>query len=154
MKVEYINPFTRATVNVFKNFLNMEISSGKPLLSKKKKIFKDITGVIGLAGDVTGSVVLSFPKSISLTMVENLIMKKPSQIDEEVIDTVGEILNIIVGNAKEDLTEFDIRISLPNVITGTNYDISWPQKAPIISVPFHFQGSEFNLLVSMKNNAR
>lgn len=150
LRVEYINPFTKSTVKVFNDFLGMDIVSGKPELYKKSSVFKDITGVIGLAGDVTGSVVLSFSKSVALEMVYNLIMKKPTSIDEEVIDTVGEVLNIIVGNAKQDLEEYDILISLPNVIHGSDYDIAFPHNAPALCVPFRYGNKEFFLIVSMK----
>ena len=58
-------------------------------------------------------------------------------------------MNIIVGNAKKDLEEYKISISLPGVITGKDYRIKWPDGIPIITVPFSSDIGNFTLNVSL-----
>jgi chemotaxis protein CheX len=70
-------------------------------------------------------------------------------VTNEVLDGVGEFVNIIVGNAKKDLEEYKIVISIPGVVTGKNYRIKWPDGIPIITIPFRSDIGNFSLNVSL-----
>ena len=73
-------------------------------------------------------------------------------LTKEVIDCVGEMVNIIAGNAKKDLAGFRVEISLPGVITGHTYKINWPQGVPIITIPFESDAGMFNVNVSFRKH--
>ena len=49
---------------------------------------------------------------------------------------VGEMINIVSGNAATKLADFEVDISVPLVIQGENHTISWPDRAPVIGIPF------------------
>jgi chemotaxis protein CheX len=62
-----------------------------------------------------------------------------TEIDTETLDAVGEIVNIIAGNAKKNLEEsFALVISLPTIIKGVDHVVAWPsgEEARIICIPF------------------
>ena len=42
---------------------------------------------------------------------------------------VGELTNMVAGAAKAELDEYELKISLPNVITGESYSVRFPSKA-------------------------
>jgi chemotaxis protein CheX len=74
-------------------------------------------------------------------------------MDDEVIDAIGEIINIIAGNAKRGLEEsFRLVISLPTIIQGSNHAIQWPNdQARIICIPFKiFDDETFILSVAIE----
>ena len=54
MKVEYINPFLTATVNVFHTMLRCPLTRGQPFLKGGPQPEYDISGVIGLTARPRG----------------------------------------------------------------------------------------------------
>lgn len=151
MKAKYINPFLAASINFFNNYLGVQAKEGKPFLNIDKKNLYEVSGIIGLAGETQGAVVVSFPRETAIKIASKLASKEYTALSNEVIDSVGEIANIIAGNAKKDLTEFRISISLPGVITGNHYQINWPQGIPVITIPFTSPLGDFSVNVSLKD---
>lgn len=150
MKAKYINPFLNATMGLFRDFLGLKVSSGKPFVLDDPQDLSDVSALIGLAGETTGSVVLSFSHDTALKVISNMAGKEYQFLGSEVLDGVGELVNIIAGNAKKDLDEFRISISLPGVITGNSYRINWPKGVPVITIPFTSEIGDFTVNVSLK----
>ena len=151
MKVKYINPFLNASVNLFKEFLGFKVTSGKPYVLPDPQELYEVSGIIGLAGETVGAVVLSFSRETAIKMVSQMEGKTYNALGTEVIDGVGELINIIAGNAKKDLLEFRIEISLPGVITGTTYRIHWPEGIPVVCIPFESDVGPFTVNVSLRD---
>jgi chemotaxis protein CheX len=153
VNVKYINPFIDATLNVFETFLQTPAKTGKPYLfdHAAEQSGWDISGIIGLAGEILGVVVISFPTTLALKLVSFLEKRETKIIDESVVDLVGEIINIIAGNAKKDLEEHKIAISLPTVVRGARHRFPGPSVTPMVAIPFTCEKGEFSLQVSMKN---
>lgn len=151
MKVQYINPFLQATTGLFKDYLGMEIEAEKPYINKEPNKLGDVSAIIGLAGETTGAVVLSFAHDAAIAIVSKFGQKKYVALSNEVIDGVGELVNIIAGNAKKDLNEFKIMISLPGVVTGSDYRIHWPEGIPVVCIPFKSNLGNFSVNVSMRD---
>ena len=55
---------------------------------------------------------------------------------DDVLDAVGELANMIAGQAKAELEEFDLSVSLPNVVTGKDHVVRFPSKSAPICVPY------------------
>jgi chemotaxis protein CheX len=151
MQAKYINPFIHATNYLFKDFLGVGISAGKPYLKKDPKDLLEVSGLIGLAGETVGAVVLSFNRETAIEAVSKMEGHNYPALSNEVIDGVGEMINIIAGNAKKELTEFRISISLPGVVTGTSYHIHWPEGVPIVAIPFDSDLGNFQVNVSLRD---
>ncbi|MDA3940793.1 MAG: chemotaxis protein CheX [Spirochaetia bacterium] len=151
MKAKYINPFINATMNLFKDYLGLEVKSGTPIVLEDPQALDEVSGIIGLAGETTGSVVLSFSKDTAIKIISKFAGHPYQALGSEVLDGVGELINIVAGNAKKDLLDFKIVISLPGVITGNDYRIHWPEQVPVISVPFITSAGDFTLNVSLKD---
>lgn len=148
MKAIYINPFIKAAEHLFKSFLGFEVDVGKPFLGERDKLL-EVSAIIGLAGDTQGAVVLSFSRNTAIQLVSKFANYHYEYLTNEVLDGVGEFVNIITGNAKKDLEEFRIEISLPGVVTGSDYHIKWPDGIPIITIPFSSEIGDFTLNVSL-----
>jgi chemotaxis protein CheX len=150
----YIQPFIDVSKNVFKTLLNADIEAGRPYFSDRDSYPSwDISGVIGLTGEVRGAVVISMKKDVAVNMTQILTSKEHYGFDDDVVDSVGEIINIIAGNVKHDLEHsFRIIISLPTVVNGDNHTIQWPQaNARIICIPFKiFNDKIFFLSVAIE----
>lgn len=151
MKAKYINPFISASMNLFKDYLGLEVESGTPFILENPQNLNEVSGIIGLAGETTGSVVLSFSRDTAIKIISIFAGHTYQALGSDVLDGVGELINIVAGNAKKDLIEFKIVISLPGVITGNDYRIHWPEQIPVISVPFTTSVGDFTLNVSLRD---
>lgn len=150
MDVSYINPFVVSTIETFTKMLNSEAKPGKIQLKNDESHTYDISGVIGLSGEAQGSICLSFPKLIALKVVSALVGADIKIIGPEVSDAIGEIANIIAGNAKQHLTQYNLSISLPKVIMGKDHKIASQRGVPTIIVPFDSSFGNFAMEVSLK----
>ena len=151
MKAQYINPFLVASLGLFREYLGVQCEAGEPFLNKETQRLPEVSGIIGLAGDSVGAIVLSFERDTAIRMVSKLAGKPYPALGNEVIDGVGELVNIIAGNAKRDLVDYRLVISLPGVIVGENYKINWPQGVAVITIPFHSELGHFSVSVSLRD---
>ena len=65
-----------------------------------------------------------------------MLQFEATEIDDEVVDAVGELANMVAGAAKAELEEYKLSVSLPNVITGRGHEIRFPSNVTPICVPF------------------
>ena len=150
MKAKYINPFLAASLNLFRDHLEVDCANKPPYLNKDPARLGEVSAIIGLAGETSGAVVLSFEGPTALAMAGKLAGKPFTELSSEAIDCVGELANIIAGNAKRDLEDFRISISLPGVFVGQDARIKWPEGVPVITIPFSSELGEFSVNVSLK----
>ncbi|MBN2581326.1 MAG: chemotaxis protein CheX [Pirellulales bacterium] len=136
MKAEYINPFIAAIVDVFAKMLGCSLKRGDPYLKDRAQPTYEISGIIGLSGKAIGTVVLSLEREVALQATSTLLNVRYKTIDADVIDSIGELTNMIAGSAKAQLEQFEMNMSLPNVISGKNHVIQFPSDATSICIPF------------------
>ncbi len=151
MEIKHIEPFIEATANMFLDMLGMEAEYQTPyILDKKEKHGWDISGIIGIGGDSKGVVVISFESSLAKAITGTLTGNSNPE-NEDVIDAVGELVNIIAGNAKKGLEQYHLNISLPSIVSGNNHEISWTSVTPIVGIPFKVPQGGFQLSVGLEN---
>ncbi|MDG5813480.1 chemotaxis protein CheX [Chitinispirillales bacterium ANBcel5] len=150
MNVSYINPFIMSTIETFKKMLNSDIEPGKVALKNSTVYSYDISGIIGLSGEAQGSICLSFPKIVALKVITALLGVEVKIIGEEVTDGIGELANIVAGNAKKHLTQYDLSISLPKVVIGKDHKVASQRGVPTLMVPFKSSLGEFAMEISLK----
>jgi chemotaxis protein CheX len=151
IKVEHINPFVTSTMETFTKMVGVEAKPGKLMLKKDAKVNYDISGIVGLSGKAKGSVSMSFPKETALAVCNKFMSADYKDLNPDILDAVGELVNIVAGNAKKELTEFNITISLPSVIVGPNHEIVEPKGAFSFVVPLLTSLGSFHLAVSLKS---
>ena len=147
MDTSVINPFLKATVNVLKTMAYTEAVPQKPRLKEDNRASGDITGVIGMADETFfGAMIVSFSKSCILNIC-SLMFGEPlkEEIDEEVMDAVGELTNMICGGAKAELAKLDYKFNMatPTLIKGRGVEISYYSCSPTIVIPFETEHGDF-----------
>jgi chemotaxis protein CheX len=149
----YVKPFVTTTLNTFKNFVGFELVAGHPHFSGRTLEFEqDISAVIGLSGDIRGAVVMSMKKEFAVKIADTLVGTPHTEIDDDVVDAIGEIVNIIAGNVKNEVAGGEkMVISLPTVVKGQNLTIAWPgNHARILCISFKYEDDCFYVLVDME----
>ncbi len=136
MDVAYINPFIASVRNVFETMIKVPFTLGKPYLKRGDerlyKLFR-LSAVLEMSGDVTGVVVLNFTEGTALALVGGLTGTPPTAINADVIDAVGEIGNMVAGNARKDFPPGEHKVSTPKV--KRPYEVIYPTHAPVIMIP-------------------
>jgi chemotaxis protein CheX len=152
LDVKLVNPFISAATEVMKTVTGIEIVRKDLFLKKNYRMFGDVSGVMGLSGEATGSVVISMPARLACLLVGRMLGEEPrAEVTDDVRDGIGEIVNMIAGRAKAILagTEYHFTLSLPAVITGTGHEIAHRSGAPCIAVVFSAGEDEFALQISL-----
>ena len=152
MDVKYINPFIAATVHVLDTTAHIETKAGKPFIKRDKIARGDVTGVIGLTGRMRGTVSVSFSETCILSIVSGMFGEEMKEMNEEIRDAVGEISNMISGQARRKLEEDGLSLSaaIPTVIMGKDHSLSHITTYPVIAIPFQTAKGEFTIEVSFE----
>jgi chemotaxis protein CheX len=136
MNAEYIEPFVAAAVNTFGTMLDCELKPKAPLTDRHAQTENDVCGVIGLSGRGKGTVVLSLCREAALSAAGAMLGQRPTEIDADVTDAIGELANIIAGAAKSKLCHWELNSSLPAVIVGKNHMVEFPKTVEPVCIPY------------------
>jgi len=152
MEVKFINPFMVATVHVLDTLAHVKAQPGKPYLKKDKIARGDVTGCIGLTGKLRGTVSVSFSEKCILSVVSSMFGEEFKELNEEIRDAVGEISNMISGQARRQLEDDGLSLSaaIPTVVMGKNHSLSHFTTYPVIAIPFATEHGEFTIEVSFE----
>lgn len=151
MDVRFINPFLIAVKNIFGTMIDVPFKLGKPAIKKKEFPSHEVSGIIGISGEVNGCVVVSLSEEIALMLASELLGEKIETIDEDCSDAIGEIANMISGNAKTDFPVGNTSISPPTVVVG-KHKVNYPSGIPIVSIPCEVGSGKLVLDVAIKVN--
>lgn len=149
MNVEYINPFLLAVQNVFDTMISMPYKLGKPAIKKSEMTAFDVSGIIGISGEVIGCIVVSFPTQIALKVGSSLLGEELTEVDGDCTDVIGEVANMIAGDAKKRFPKSNTTISVPSIIIGS-HKVAYPSGLPIISIPCETEAGQFAIEVALK----
>jgi len=151
MDVNYVNPFLVAIQNVFKTMIDVPFNLGKPYLKQDNVPLYEVSGIIGLSGDVSGMVVISLSELIAFELVSAFTGEEVTELDEDCTDAIGEIANMVTGNAKKGFPPGNNSISVPSVVLG-KHKVVYPRGLPIISIPCETSAGRLIIDVALKTS--
>ncbi|MDA8141926.1 MAG: chemotaxis protein CheX [Desulfobacteraceae bacterium] len=151
MDPKYIKPFVIAVKRVFETMITVPFSLGRPELKKGSEVPHEISSIIGLSGNVSGSVVISLSHAVAFQLASALLGEEINEFNEDCTDAIGEISNIIAGNAKTDFPTRDNAISVPSVVVG-KHKVTYPSGIPIVSIPCATDKGEMIIEIALKVN--
>ena len=83
MDPRYIQPFVAAAKRVFDTMIEVPLSLGKPALKKGNEVPYEISGIIGLSGNVSGCVVISLSKTVAFQLVSALLGEAVTELNDD-----------------------------------------------------------------------
>ena len=136
MRAEYANVFIGSAVNVFKKELNITLS--RQSLTKKNAPMPGLPVciILGITGHVRGQVVYSLDKSFAQDITHAMVPNKlPHELKKYVNSAVGEIGNMITGQASIEMAGKDkiINLTPPVVFSGNQIEFDFLQM-PTVSL--------------------
>ncbi len=144
MNQDSTDMFESVVAKTFSTMLGCTIEkrSGGPSHDQRK--YHDISGVIGITGDTTGTIVLSLESNVAISAAEALLGERPDGMDSEVVDAIGELTNIIGGSAKSKFAS-KLDLALPTVIVGRDYFVTFDRGVTPIRIIFKCEWGRFLL---------
>ena len=128
MKAEFVNPFLEATAVVFKDMLGVELIRGKTSIKQSPAPAQDIAIMLGVTGVVSGQIVYS----VNIDTVYKIVQKLMPGVDDETIqeeyrDVMGELANMITGNALNIFLKqhSDLDVTVPMVVDIRSQEVSF-----------------------------
>jgi len=151
MKVEYINPFYKATKDIFKLMLNVDPQRKDLQVVEDMIQSKETSVLIGITGDLQGGIMFSFPLDMALEMIKIMSGMDLNIIDSFASSALGEIGNIISGNALMELSKnnYVCNIIPPQIFVGEHRSLSLAnQKALLLTLTTPI--GDFDLSIFLK----
>jgi len=151
MKVEFIEPFVRAARDVFQMMMDLDVRRGELRACEQLIPSKDASVAIAVTGDLLGSILFSFPKQMTLDMVAIMAGMPVDELDGFVISALGEVANIISGNALAYLhsANYSCNICPPQIVLGQDTHLEMVTRKVLI-VPFKTRIGEFDIMITLK----
>jgi chemotaxis protein CheX len=145
--VEIAKPFIQATINVLSTMAGITPTPGAPYVKKDDMAHGDVSAIIGITGDKAGSISVSFTKPCAVGLVRGMIGDDIQDIVQDTKDAVGEIANMISGQARSGLGDLGMHFqgSTPSVVMGDHHSISHMTKGPVVAIPFTSGVGEFTV---------
>ena len=150
---DLLNPFKDSLINIFQTMLSLTPEPEKPLEGESNEIQTDITGTIGIVGDISGTVSVRFPKDLACHVASVFLGEDIKEINHEVKDAIGELANIVAGGGKGILVQsqgIDYKIAIPTVILGQDHVLGYPPGSTVVTLPFKLGSSRFYLEICVK----
>ncbi|MFH2066407.1 MAG: chemotaxis protein CheX [Pseudomonadota bacterium] len=157
MDANMINPFLQATLEIIRDTAHLHYQLQKIYRKKDDKGRGDITGIIGLSGSGKGTVAVTFDQRTILYITSKILDMEPENIDEAtVMDTAGELANMITGRAVRILSEkgFDLNLTVPTVVHGPDHKVIHQAGGPKIAIPYSSDQGNFTVEFSFDEDMK
>lgn len=153
MDPAYIKPFIASIQNVFSTMMQLPVSIGEPYVKTTDEGNQDVSGIIGMSGDVSGSVVLSFPQKTAENVVALLTGQKMELGTPDFADAVGELVNMVSGGAKAMFKDKKASISCPSVVVGAGHRVARQSDVACIVIPCTTDCGPLAIEIAIRANA-
>ncbi|UOF01120.1 chemotaxis protein CheX [Bdellovibrio reynosensis] len=147
--VRVINALLASTTKVMAELgmTSMKMEKAGPR-SPQEPILGEVSSIIDIkSASFQGYLCVSFDKACYLDLISKMFGEVQEDFTPDNQDAVGEINNIILGNAKADLEAYGVEMTVPRVIMGANQLILSPQGAAGMMIPFATEKGRFYLQV-------
>ena len=140
MDAALVNPFVEGTLHILDTTAFVKVKPDVPFLKTDSKMLGDITGLMEISGDLTGSAAITFSEKSILGIVSAMFGEDMTKIDDEITDAVGEISNMVAGHVTTKIAEMDkkVKVKFKEVKIGSDTMIE------------HVEGSEYTLALPFK----
>jgi chemotaxis protein CheX len=150
MDTTYTQPFADATVKVLATMAFITPTLREIGHWDKTLAAGQVVGIIGLSNEderLQGFMSLGFTETCICRIVSNMLGEEFTHICDEVREAVGEIANMISGQARQGLSAQGLKLqaSLPSVISGRDLVVDGTEKTPHVMLTFDTESGPFEI---------
>ncbi|MCP4671962.1 MAG: chemotaxis protein CheX [Desulfobacula sp.] len=139
MEAALVNPFVEGTLHILDTTAFVKVKPEPPFLKNDSKAHGDISGIMEISGDLSGSAAISFSEKSILGIVSAMFGEDMTKIDDEITDAVGEISNMVAGHVTTKIAEMDkkVKVKFKEVKIGSDTVIEHIKGAKhVLALPF------------------
>lgn len=151
MKVEFINPFVKAAIDVLRAEIGSEVQRGKLRLEHSSTTSQDVAVMIGLTGNAQGIVLFGMSLDTAKALVSKMMGQECAEFDALAQSGIAEMGNVITGLASKGLAEagFTCHITPPTLICGPHTTIG-TLDIPRIALPLSAACGEIEIHLALR----
>lgn len=151
MDTKYAKVFIDSWQTVLESFSSKKIMSAEVNPPKKYRYEGDINVFMGILGDINGQVVMTLDNRTGKILTSDMLGgMEITDVDELVISAVGEMCNMIMGNACLNISSesTNIDITPPTVISDNIFPQSTVKPSYSISLQLEdLEAIDFNVAI-------
>lgn len=136
------------------------VEAGMPVFGEGMvSLAGDISGIIGMVQEhLDGTLILCMNSQIVGSVLPRVLGTTTPISNDMVVDTVGELTNMVFGQVKSELNqrEHQIKLGIPCVITGKGHYVCQFHRGKFMVAPFFLDGKLFEVYIALhetSNNA-
>ncbi|MBU1196053.1 MAG: chemotaxis protein CheX [Proteobacteria bacterium] len=139
MEATLVNPFIEGTLHILDTTAFVKVKPEPPFLKRDQKSQGDITGIVEVSGDLSGTAAISFSEQSILGIVSAMFGEDMTEINDEIYDAVGEISNMVAGHVTTKIAETGkkVKVKFREIKSGKDAVIEHVQGARhVLVLPF------------------
>jgi chemotaxis protein CheX len=120
MQAQLVDIFIKAAVEVLEQETGAEVAHGSVRVLSSAQTSEDITVMIGVTGDLRGTVLLGSSERTARAVVSRMMGESCPLFDELAQSGIAELANVVAGRASHGLEAagFAVTISPPTLVAG------------------------------------
>lgn len=154
LTAEQLNAFVTPSVEVLEKLASISAEVGALRRQPSAIPVDTLIILIGLEGDLEGTVVFQFSRPVLKKILTSLLGNLPPSLNDPIcLDAMGEVANIIAGNATGRLEGLGLRTTItpPKVLTGTAGN-HWTAEREGITIPLNSPLGEMGICTFLKKS--
>lgn len=142
MDEHLIPDLLKSTEEVFETMVFKAIEPGVPLAGLAAETAASVVAVVAFAGEWSGLVAFHSSMESAQAIAGSMLGVPWQQVNGEMADALGEVANMIAGGFRMRLKSHgtDVVISIPTVITGTDFHTKYVTRVSRVLCPFTLEG--------------
>ena len=145
-------PSKESAGKIFKSMFAMEVNSNGFERKSELQAGNEVLSIIRIRGEWKGSFMLMCDPDSACRLNPTMLGSDIPTLNNEVLDGIGELANIMMGNLKDALEQGsgDVAITPPTVVHGDNMIVHARAKQEWLVVPFTTYHSQFEIRMVLK----
>ncbi len=113
----------KGTEEMFESVLGWKVTGSAPVEKQIGEAKSEVSVIISFVGAVSGAFVLKCSKKFAAAIASQMLGMEVGEESDDMKDAVGELLNMVVGNAKTYYAskKEGFKISVPSTVIGEDY---------------------------------
>ncbi|MBF0360367.1 MAG: chemotaxis protein CheX [Oligoflexia bacterium] len=147
LDLRFLRKISETTKEVLGNFTEDIGEQSGPVTQESRSIIKsDISSLMSIDCEkFRGSMYISFERDCILQIASKMLFEDFKDINSDVVEATGEIINMIVGNLKGKLPDYKFVMSAPSVIYGQDYKIQHLDGSTFVDIKFKTKAGKFQI---------
>ena len=153
VREQLMEPFISATCLTLTELAQTELAVRSVYRTALPRTLGDISAVLGLTAEGGEVLVLSFPAPTAAALAGRVLAEVTQAPDDDLVrDCMGELANVIAGQAKTLLAEtpYQLLLGTPTILSGAGLEVGSRPDVESLVVVFGTDAGDFALQVCLK----